>query len=120
MKRPCIRGLKKFEDGCPEMEFNPNTGMGCPAWIIDIVIENNTKKPNGECIEWWKMFYHKCALRLIEGVQVATEGNRNMTGLLSLTLTRQAQPSELIRIANKHLKEGGITIKEIENRNAED
>jgi hypothetical protein len=107
--KPCIRGLKEFKKGCPENSL-------CPAWVetlgslhpkvikqcVDVVIANLLWDLNCNMI----------------GVQQASEGTRNMTGLLSMVITNQSPPEELIRTATKHINESRIKIEQIESRNA--
>ncbi len=76
---PCIRGLDKFKKGCPEKCYDPDTGLGCPAWVD---LELSTKGGQGkiivkECLDLYMsrlQFYNNC---LLEGNQQAIEGFRN-------------------------------------------
>lgn len=79
-KRPCIRNLEKFKkNGCPQKEWDEETGEGCPYWRE---IETQTK---GEqvpslkkmCIDEWMFEFKITELGLIEGNQVALEEFRN-------------------------------------------
>jgi len=103
MKPPCIRGLKEFKKGCPQRCWNGNDG--CPAWMEEIIVENGKKKNHGACLEWWKLFYARNALRLLEGTQQATESNRNMTALHSLVAVNARTPEDLFRVATKNLEQ---------------
>lgn len=76
---PCIRGLKQFNKGCPEMTYNPNTGLGCPAWQeIDMATKGGQDKIEiRECLDLYtaRLLYHNNCL--LESNQQALESFRN-------------------------------------------
>jgi len=102
MKRPpCIRGLKRFEKkGCPQRKWDGEDG--CPAWIEDWVVEKGERIQKGMCVDMWIPLYLRFSLGLLEGNQQATESNRNMTALLSLSVCGAQSPSEIINVARKY------------------
>ena len=78
-KPPCIRGLDKFKKGCPEKCYDPDSGLGCPAWIdLELSTKGGTEKIIiKECLDLYTMrlqFYNNC---LLEGNQQAIESFRN-------------------------------------------
>lgn len=102
MKRPpCIRGLKQFEKtGCPQRSWDGQDG--CPAWIeLSVAQKGNPlqKEIKKQCLDLWLFEFQWASLGQREGMQQATEENRNMTALSSLVNSGLRTPDELIRIA---------------------
>jgi len=118
MKRPpCIRGLKEFKKGCPQRKWDG--GEGCPAWLEDWVVVKGEREWKGMCVDIWLSLYMRFSLGLMEGAQIAAEGNRNMTALFSLVSLKQKNPSELIRVAKKHLGIGNDNNQRSDQKNIE-
>lgn len=78
MKPPCIRNLKRFEEGCPQKEWDGDGG--CPAWIEMIVSKRNNpqeKVLEKMCVDLWNHKFIWASLGALEGVQAAVESHRN-------------------------------------------
>ena len=78
---PCTRGLSHFEKtGCPQREYNPEDGTGCPLWIeMEVPTRENplVKKKYKKCVDLWYFTFQWSMLGLLEGNQQATESFRN-------------------------------------------
>ena len=93
--KPCIRGLKKFKAGCPE-------NSSCPAWVETLgSLHPKVIKQCVDIVSVGLLWDLNCNMI---GNQQATEGNRNMTALLSLVSTGVRSSDELIRVATKNLE----------------
>jgi len=118
MNPPCIRGLKRFDKkGCPQKGWNGKEG--CPAWIELAVssIGNPLKKEiKKQCLDLWLWEFQWAELGQLEGVQRATEGNRNMTALQALVMVNAESPEELVRVATKHLESKQALIEEAQGK----
>jgi len=105
-KPPCIRGLKRFEKkGCPQKIWDGEEG--CPAWIELTVSQKGNplqKEIKRQCLDLWMFDFSWASMGQMEGMQQATESNRNMTALQSLVITGANSPQELINVATKHLE----------------
>ena len=94
--KPCIRGLKKFKNGCPE-------NSSCPAWIE--TLGRHQPVVIKKCVDivtvdlLWDL---NCNMI---GTQQATESNRNMTALHSLVAINARTPEDLFRVATKNLEQ---------------
>lgn len=79
-KPPCIRNLKAFKNGCPQEPFNPNTGKGCPAWIVKNMVSRKNPietESISQCIDMWMLTLNWDTNMLLEGTQQAIESFRN-------------------------------------------
>ena len=76
---------------------------GCPAWLEDWVVERGERVIKKQCLDLWMKDYMRFSLGLLEGNQIATESNRNMTALHSLVITGVKTPEELVRVATRNL-----------------
>ena len=79
-KIPCIRGLKQFNKGCPQKEWDPMTGEGCPAYkVIQRSVRNEPLKKIivGQCIDLWQHDFTFDKLGFMESNQQAIESFRN-------------------------------------------
>jgi len=77
---PCIRGLKEFKKGCPQVAFNPITGHGCPAWITKTMPSKkdpDERETISQCLDLWMLVVNWDANVLLEGNQQAIETFRN-------------------------------------------
>ena len=118
MNPPCIRGLKRFEKkGCPQKEWDGKEG--CPAWIELVIssrgspLKNEIKK---QCLDLWLWEFSWAGMGQREGMQQATESNRNMLALLSLVSANAESPEELIRVATKSIKNKQVLIEEAQGK----
>lgn len=106
MKPPCIRDLKQFrKTGCPEKEWDGKEG--CPCWKELVVSDRGNplkKVVRKQCIDLWRWEFEWAGMGQREGMQQATESNRNMTALYSLIITGAKGPEELTRVATKSLE----------------
>lgn len=106
MNPPCIRGLKRFEKkGCPQKGWDGKEG--CPAWKELVVASRDNplkKEIQKKCIDLWLWEFQWAGMGQREGLQQATESNRNMTALHSLVITGAKSPEELIKVATKNLE----------------
>lgn len=69
----CVRGLKKFKNGCPQ-------NNECPLWREMIISPTGdpTKQENkGQCIDVWMIDLKVQELGRLEGIQEAIERMRN-------------------------------------------
>lgn len=106
MKPPCIRNLDKFKKkGCPEKRWDG--GDGCPCWIeLAVASKGNPqqKEIKKQCIDLWMYEFTWATLGTMEGVQIATEGNRNMTSMMALTVAGKMNINQLGDVASKQFK----------------
>jgi len=79
LKKPCIRGLKEFKNGCPGMAWSEKHSTGCPAWIErEMFSRGGMKKTKfAECLDHWTAKLQYDTNVLLEGVQQAVETFRN-------------------------------------------
>lgn len=78
MSRPCVRGLKVFEqDGCPERKWDGN--RGCPMWVDAVMAKHG--EPGTEyvhaCQDELIFRFNYAICGLLAGNQQATESFRN-------------------------------------------
>jgi len=106
MKPPCIRALPQFKkSGCPERPWDGQ--QGCTAWKeMSVASKGNPKQREikKQCIDLWQFEFAWATLGSLEGVQIATEGNRNMTAMLSLVGAGRMKPEQLSDVAERTLK----------------
>ena len=118
MNPPCIRGLKRFEKrGCPKKKWDGKEG--CPAWIELVVssMGNPLKKEiKKQCLDLWLWEFQWSGLGQLEGVQKATESNRNMTALQALVMVNAESPEELVRVATKNIESKQTLIEEAQGK----
>ena len=118
MNPPCIRGLKRFEKkGCPQKAWDGKEG--CPAWIELVVSSRGSplkKEIKKQCLDLWLWEFQWAGMGQLEGVQKATEGNRNMTALQALVMANAETPEELIRVATKSLENKQVLIEEAQGK----
>lgn len=102
------------------MAYHEKMNAGCQAWVSDWVIEKGERVMKHQCLDFWMKDYLRFSLGLLEGNQQATEGNRNMTALLSLVSTGVRSSDELIRVATKNLESSQNNLMlEAQGQNAE-
>ena len=104
--KPCIRSLPEFKkSGCPQKEWDGKEG--CPAWKERIISKKGNpqeKETKKQCIDLWMFDFAWSSLGTMEGVQIATEANRNVNAAMVLTMTQKMDSDQLSTIAGKHLK----------------
>lgn len=77
-KPPCIRNLKAFKNGCPEIGWDGKNG--CSAWIEVPYVSDNPDDPPviiKSCIDIVTFDINLKMLKLLAGNQQATESLRN-------------------------------------------
>ena len=118
MNPPCIRGLKRFEKkGCPQKKWDGKEG--CPAWIelsVSAIGNPLQKEIRKQCLDLWIWEFQWAGMGQREGMQQATESNRNMLALQSLVLTNTQSPEELIRVATKSIGDKQTLITEAQGK----
>lgn len=101
---PCIRSLPEFKkSGCPQKEWDGKEG--CPAWkelILSTKGNPQQKEAKKQCIDLWMFEFTWASLGTMEGVQIATEANRNVTAAMALTISQKMGASQLYNTAEKH------------------
>src|SRR4030042_2804553 len=104
-KPPCIRNLTEFKKGCPQKTWDGESG--CTAWVeMSIATRGNPQQREikKQCIDMWNFEFTWASLGVMEGVQIATEGDRNMTAMLTLGLTGGIPKDKLRDLAERQLK----------------
>lgn len=105
-KSPCIKALPEFKkSGCPQQSWDGENG--CPAWIeLSVASKGDPQQREikKQCIEFWMFDFAWANLGAMEGVQIATEGNRNMTAMMTLGFTGRMKSDQLAEIAKKQIE----------------
>lgn len=109
-KRPCIRNIPMFKDGCPQND-------SCPCWKSLIVAKRSNpleREQRAQCMDEWIWEFTWAHLGSLDGVQAATESFRNVVARPDGPLARIADVLDRVRTFPSALPENELMKKAID------